>query len=313
MRSQTQGPAANVTARLYSSNPIKEVVKDVLATLRHTLGIRLDQNESRSQGRGVNLEKEGPAGLSGRKKNRVEVNSPEPNIEADDENTDEEQGGGYSHLFASASEDESIDVEKLRAVMQDDALDEQSLSSSTESRHDTIVKVRSVQKKQAPSVATSTTFLPSLSMGGYWSGSESEPEDDIDDVAPRKNRRGQRARRQIWEQKFGHKAKHLQDTEAAGSTGRREDGWDAQRGAQNTTHDGARNGRAARRAAPAFASGGNAIVVAPRKSVSANPLAASKQNGKIPDEKLHPSWIAAKKAKNERQTAAFTGSRVTFT
>jgi hypothetical protein len=71
-----------------------------------------------------------------------------------------------------------------------------------------ISKESSQRKKVSESQQQDTTFLPSLIMGGYWSGSESA--EDIEE-APRKNRRGQRARRQIWEQKFGAKANHLKN------------------------------------------------------------------------------------------------------
>lgn len=51
--------------------------------------------------------------------------------------------------------------------------------------------------------------LPQL-YNGYVSGSESEPEMDVEELKPqRKNRRGQRARRRIWELKYGTRANHI--------------------------------------------------------------------------------------------------------
>ncbi|OAR02022.1 hypothetical protein LLEC1_01618 [Akanthomyces lecanii] len=82
-------------------------------------------------------------------------------------------------------------------------------------------------KKAVVGRPTDSTFLPSL-MGGYVSGSESAS--DVD-VAPPKKRRGQRARRAIWEQKYGSNAKHVKD--AARTRGRgRDDGWDMKRGSK---------------------------------------------------------------------------------
>lgn len=82
---------------------------------------------------------------------------------------------------------------------------------------------------------TSSAFLPSLTMGGYWSGSEGdEPEDIEDHVAPRKNRRGQRARQAIAEAKFGVAAKHVVEGRPANKPKDvRDAGWDMKRGATN--------------------------------------------------------------------------------
>ncbi|KAH9812312.1 BUD22-domain-containing protein [Melampsora americana] len=61
---------------------------------------------------------------------------------------------------------------------------------------------------------TSSTFLPALNVG-YVDGSDGSDLDDpvydrLEREMGRKNRRGQRARRAIWEKKFGKGAKHLQ-------------------------------------------------------------------------------------------------------
>ncbi|KAH8930132.1 Bud-site selection protein [Atractiella rhizophila] len=79
----------------------------------------------------------------------------------------------------------------------------------------------------APTRATlqgkgSSMFLPSL-MAGYTSGDgrdgdyEFSGEEDFedDDKPERKNRRGQRARRAIWEKKYGRGAKHLKTSQEA--------------------------------------------------------------------------------------------------
>ena len=129
-----------MTARLYNSNPIKEVVKEVSAALRLAAGIRLDEDGSRNPKREAHVERERPSAQSGRNKTSAEASSPEANTQDDNEDKDDERGDEYAHLFASASEDDSVDVERLRAVVKDDALDEHSMSSSTDSRHDTIAQ-----------------------------------------------------------------------------------------------------------------------------------------------------------------------------
>lgn len=169
-----------------------------------------------------------------------------------------------------------------------------------------------------------SVFLPTL-MGGYWSGTESEASDNesIADLQPRKNRRGQRARRQIAEMKFGNRAKHL----AAENTGRpsrngrddREKDWDMKRGARlSGDGDGAPKNRKERRMASVQGgrvgrdfrqmTGENAIPVGERKS--GGEVVKSKNDG--PKGVNHPSWIASKKAKDAMRMAPFQGTKVKF-
>ncbi|KAI9765013.1 MAG: hypothetical protein M1835_007469 [Candelina submexicana] len=117
-------------------------------------------------------------------------------------------------------------------------------------------------------------------MGGYWSGSESAEEDTgTVDVAPRKNRRGQQARRAIWEKKYGQS---------------RDQGWNPRSGAIRDT-------RRQPRLKALQASGANSDPIKPRPGA---------QNGV--EKALHPSWIAAKKAKEKKQSAPFQGTKVVF-
>ncbi|KAJ8509233.1 hypothetical protein ONZ45_g8574 [Pleurotus djamor] len=61
-----------------------------------------------------------------------------------------------------------------------------------------------------------STFLPSLSVGYIRGDSDTDSDAGAADIQPKKNRRGQRARRAIWEKKYGkhanHKKKEMQDT-----------------------------------------------------------------------------------------------------
>lgn len=162
-------------------------------------------------------------------------------------------------------------------------------------------KIRKEPKKIALANGKTTQFLPTL-MGGYISGSESEASDV--DVAPstRKNRRGQRARRAIWEKKYKQNARHLQNT-----TGR-DAGWDLKRGAVDGSdrtpwkkgikkpfERKSGNAAASEQHQAPFEPGRPRI---PRKKIDTGPL--------------HPSWEAKKKAKEQQQTAAYEGKRVVF-
>lgn len=209
--------------------------------------------------------------------------------------TDEEASDGSDDevdLDTSGSEQESEDEE--------DSDEEESESDG--SAVSPPPKARKEAKKAVQLKGKDTQFLPSL-MGGYISGSESEASDI--DVAPtaRKNRRGQRARQAIWEKKFKEQAKHLGKEKSS-----RDDGWDLKRGAVDGSERtpwklGIKTPFGQRSSSNNNESGERHE--APRESRRPKP----KKDDEGP---LHPSWEARKKAKEQQQTAAFTGKRVVF-
>ncbi|KAJ4984350.1 cellular morphogenesis protein [Stagonosporopsis vannaccii] len=159
---------------------------------------------------------------------------------------------------------------------------------------------------------STSTFLPGLSHAAYFSGDESAS--DLDEK-PRKNRRGQRARQKLAELKYGAKAKHIEKIE-------RKQGWDAKRGAVSS--DARPGNRRDRRAAEKDlkGKGGRGPV---RSGENAAPLgkrradgAASKQAPKKDDTgPLHPSWAAAKAAKESKKLkidlgGAKSAKKITF-
>ena len=166
--------------------------------------------------------------------------------------------------------------------------------------------------KSVPQSLTSTAFLPSLSMGGYYSGSESDIDDGFDhERGPpikqeRKNRRGQRARQQIAEKKYGKEAKHLAN-QKLNETKSRNDGWDARKGAvgggDRRRGKGVGGDRFGGRNAAPTGANGDAIGSRAR---------TSKKEAKKADGPLHPSWEAAKKRKEEGGKIEFAGKKITF-
>ncbi|KAI9659650.1 MAG: hypothetical protein M1831_003731 [Alyxoria varia] len=160
-----------------------------------------------------------------------------------------------------------------------------------------------------------TTFVPSLTMGGYWSGGESDISDVDNDLQPRKNRRGQRARREIWEKKYGKGAKHLKTGQGhdqrqgprahqkSRSNGvkrdGRDEGWDPKRGAQG--FDGAPGGNKG--------NGANAMPVGNNRRARRHDLQTESK-----PEKKHPSWEAKQiaKAAEAAKVGTFQGTRITF-
>ncbi|EHK98966.1 putative BUD22 family protein C4F10.06 [Glarea lozoyensis 74030] len=199
-------------------------------------------------------------------------------------------------LGSSDSESDAESSSELRFPKTSESSHNPSLSLSPPAKR-TSTKSRSKPKPPPPK---STTFLPSL-LGGYFSGSESSASDLDDDAAPvvRKNRPGQNARRAIWEKKFGTGANHIKSGQ--GSV-RRDEGWDSKRGADPGRGRGrGRGGFGGSSGFAGRATGENAVA----------PL--EKRAGKKDDVGvLHPSWQAAKKAKEEKKAAKFEGKKVVF-
>jgi hypothetical protein len=158
------------------------------------------------------------------------------------------------------------------------------------------------QREPPKPLKPGSQFLPTL-MGGYWSGSEESATDVEDEVAPapRKNRPGQQARRAIWEKKFGKAANHVKN---APPPKEKDVVWDAKLGAVSSEGAGRGRGRAGFTRNKAQVTGENASELGPRK---ARGLGKKDDVGV-----LHPSWQAAKKAKEEKKAAKFEGKKVVF-
>lgn len=191
------------------------------------------------------------------------------------------------------------------------------LDSASDSKPAPAPRVRAL--KSGPT--TSTTFLPTLTMGGYISGSDSEENDHDDSMArdlasskPKSNRRGQRARRAIWEAKYGDQAKHL----GPGASGAgRDAGWDAKRGATDGRRGFGRErggGGTRGRGTGAGARGGGRYDGGGGRGQGTDGSMPPKKRVKDDEGPLHPSWVAAKKAKEAKGVvnAPFQGKKVTF-
>ena len=221
--------------------------------------------------------------------------------------TDEEAGGTDEELDpmeittdeeVSGSEDEFngfSDEGNQSSASDDEASDAESSASSSISRSPPAKKAATSKKASKPLKTTDSTFLPTL-MGGYISGSESAS--DIDVAPERRNRRGQRARQQIWEKKFGEKAKHLVEPQA------RDSGWDLKRGAVDGNSKPWKRGVRNPLLDKSKGTGANEM------RLGKEPPAPRTRDDTGP---LHPSWEARKLAKEkELQTAPYAGKRITF-
>lgn len=162
-------------------------------------------------------------------------------------------------------------------------------------------KAKKTKKLPAPDPTKNSTFLPTL-MGGYWSGSESASSLSDTDMKPavRKNRMGQKARQALWEKKFGRGAKHI----AAGKMS-----MEQEREAKRAEKAGRKPRDLGRRPKADFRNDkGNANTVEVKARAGATAGTKARDDVGV----LHPSWEAAKKAKEEKAKATFSGKKVVF-
>jgi hypothetical protein len=340
----------NVTSGMYSMKPVKDAMAQIINGMYIAMGIpapaKKEKGLKKAGVKGI-VKNEGSSGSrmvdgvgqkgESRSENgelswegfdsREDEEDGQDTREPEADSMDEEELSHYDTLIGGSSDEESFDEEKHARNRRPQIAEPLSLSlsptpstSRTPSRSPLLSSSPEPERtraskpskaKEAPTTKPAlSTFLPTL-MGGYWSGSESSAS-DIEDAAPpmKKNRPGQMARRAIWEKKYGEKANHIKTGKGPVGKGK-DDGWDAKRGAKDTSRgrgdfsgrgsrDGKGNGRTRNYDQ---ATGENAIAVQPKK----------RGMGKKDDIGiLHPSWQAAKKAKEAKKKATFQGKKVTF-
>jgi hypothetical protein len=339
----------NVTSGLFNMKSVKQTIGQSVAAMYLALGIpapagkdKLNKEPLKETLKSVNrvpiAETEDSNGLGNEEGSKgpvwdgFELGDEDGNQELNDESgiTDEDQNGevdeeamsGYDALLGGSSDEESFDEEEYKAKVHAKHTERLSLSpqpSDLRSPPELKSTARDKPHKSSrpnPVPIKGSTFLPTL-RSGYWEGSESSAS-DIEDEAPpmRKNRPGQMARQAIWEKKFGQRANHIKMGLGPVAERRAKDaGWDPKKGATDGTervgfgHRGRSrgfgkdvpyraNGRIESRG-----TGENATAVGPRK----------RGMGKKDDVGvLHPSWLAAKKAKEAKKAATFQGKKVVF-
>jgi hypothetical protein len=332
---------SNVTARLYNTKQVKEAMSHIMGAIYGILGIdnpyatrthKITENDPpvmegderiklAEYGTDEGLDNpdspspDQPPGLLDVSMDLAGSNS-NPNSDSDPEMNDGYDSDGNQNALLVASSDEEPDI----SVREDTAIGQSttvlgtqgklkdtsaSLSGSLRSPSPPLNPKKSTKKAQQGPPKTGSTFLPTL-MGGYWSGSESAT-DDEELSTRKKNRPGQQARRALWEKKFGTEANHLKGQSSGKS---RDQDWDPRRGARGAEDRRFTRGRATRR-------GGLAVSAKCRERSSGENTAAVKPRARGMGKKddtgpLHPSWEAAKKAKESKQTASFQGKKVVF-
>ena len=313
---------SDLMARLFKQKAVGEAVDQSMTAVREVLGLNANAGSKQQKvhllvSNGVNGSKH-KALVS--EVSQAAAKTRDSPIKQQMEDTmsvsdSEDEFMGFSSRVASASDSESDD--ESGAEDNDETpttgIPRRQLSVSlSPSPPDEEPKVKPKRLKVAAPPPTRSAFLPSLSMGGYMSASEgdSDATDVEEHIAPRKNRRGQRARQAIWEKKFKEKAKHLKDPpKPKKGKDKRDDGWDAQRGAVG--RDDRRSGRGMKGGRTKGPSGGNAAPLG--KNTRSNGVEKPKEKHRDDAGSLHPSWEAKKHAKQQSAgIGAFKGKKMTF-
>ncbi|KAJ5506469.1 Bud-site selection protein BUD22 [Penicillium expansum] len=302
---------ANILARLFKSTPVQKEMPGIMAGIRKLL--RVDEAPA-SKATKEDVKKDAPA-----KKPRKETNGSESesetattkprrgeqvsrpandmDISGSDESGDEDLSQFNSRLGPgsdSEADSESGDEEDLAADDISDSISRSPSPSFSAADSPPAKKVKGTKGSKEP--LKSTTFLPSLMNGGYWSGSEEATDEEDSGKKPvRKNRMGQQARRALWEKKFGATANHVKQEQLAAKYGEVEGEGEEGEGV-------------------VVSGGGSAR---PQRDGPAGPHSGQHSGGKPkggpPKDEgpLHPSWEAKRKAK-EQTAATFSGKKVTF-
>ncbi|KAK3080467.1 hypothetical protein LTS18_001138, partial [Coniosporium uncinatum] len=219
----TDPATANVTARLYNANPVKEAMAAHLQDLRAVMGIEGMKDVAKK------AKTERAGGAKAPALRRTSEDEEDGSVSELDSGAEamvrakqasrrlsdalgEPKGSGsesegyeeYDARVATSSEEESDEeITDQAETMNEDAKpptkghveyrpsslspppedesDDNPIEPASASPKPAAKKFKA--KPAAPAPRTST-FLPSLTMGGYWSGSGSEPEDVTDEVAP---------------------------------------------------------------------------------------------------------------------------------
>jgi len=193
------GIAAKLECRLLSSKTLSKEVNMVILSLYSALKPSGDKGES-DDGSSIRphepLIVDSPAATNQR--SAIEASKDDSSNSGDDSSGSTDSASGSSSL----QRDTSAPPQKPN-------------SASYRTSHSPLLSDHA-----SPTLGPESAFLPTLSNGFIPGGSDTDWSDREASVADgvRKNRRGQRARRAIWEKKYGKGANHLQKREGSGAT-----------------------------------------------------------------------------------------------
>ncbi|KIY64981.1 Bud-site selection protein [Cylindrobasidium torrendii FP15055 ss-10] len=281
----SSGSSAKVQSRLLSSKILASEISQIIEGLRAVVLPRDEEDTSRStKTRRLNeTEEDGDVKMrSAGKDDGPTVGDVDTGLESGAIGDDEGEPGSDAGW-----ESGSIDEEGAQS-------DDEAVASTS------VVPKTSAKRAQA---ATASTFLPSLSVGFIKGSDDSdweEQDEKAGDIPERKNRRGQRARRMIWEKKYGQNANHKKkeaETERNSRGARQSKPW---ANANFTRPTAPQNGyRPAHAAAQRKYPPHN---VAPVHTAPPPPPQQQRENAESGN--LHPSWLAKKRAQEQQNIMA---------
>lgn len=300
----------NVRARLLNANPVKTALEQILAALCDALHLPREAARKRKRIRSADFNTR----LDG-----DESSGPEQDPDLHLDPAPQSSWSGFSSASTTASDNSGIngnvqvsdhgpehnDVYKnrerhIRSPQKGGTKNESSDIDINGRRLSPVMSSES----SAPTFPVRNSQSPFLA-NGYVSGSSDAESLPFDTPKPRKNRRGQQERRAIWEKKFGKNANHFR---RQGSS--RDHGWDAKKGAlgspRKTNHPGRKH---VHRNPPAQSRTGDTS-----QTSRAKPAERKDSRQTVSGAPLHPSWEAAKRAKEKRGShiLPFQGQKLVF-
>ncbi|KAL5520111.1 hypothetical protein ACEPAG_1771 [Sanghuangporus baumii] len=300
--SPTSSERALVESRMLSSKILSSEVVDVINSLKLMLGVGrqelppLGDHDHSVAGDLQESDEERRTTPKGMKaaRSKGKIQSERSSSEGDEESNDEAAWTGFGEIHNESGQSDTAESRESGSLHSQDEEEQSSTSDNSHStsspRPSSTTKARSNAAIQKPKVgkAGESSFLPSLSVG-FISGSDSEwseSEVKIADMPMKKNRRGQRARKAIWEKKYGRNANHLKKL-------RENDVRDA----KVRTARGQRGGlgRGAGTETPAFRSSHDSGIVRGR----GRPAAATEAESAAPADSPHPKSIQANRGRNQ--------------
>lgn len=359
---------ANVQARLFNSSVVKVAMTNIMDSIRVALGIGNEERARKKKRmraadyapenkptKQAPLKQLDPGEILATKEEDVydrQTQSTMESLHAEPDVTRSENESdnlaAYEDRLAESEDESTQELNSQESTTEHKNLEHRTFRdpspSPSRSTSSSSSVLDSPKPRKVPTTKPkSTIFLPSLTMGGYISDSDSVVSDPFSlrengTPKPRKNRRGQQERRQIWEKKYGGNANHLKRQDQKQQR-KRDQGWDPQNGAIGVGgNDRGKRGKGRGRGRVVDASSGSSNRTARaraagkgrvgpiRSGANSDPVQARRGGNKGHDASakgnqtpsaaentpLHPSWEAAKRKKEANKNVAFQGKKVVF-
>ncbi|GAV54507.1 hypothetical protein ZYGR_0AM00450 [Zygosaccharomyces rouxii] len=300
---------------LLNNNKCKELIAGFNSGMDVFLNINKDKKEKSKEEKAPQKEKE----ISKIEKKGENHESSDENGEQDDDGDEsdessesqlQDEGGNeeldeellkqYDGMLAASDEENEEGLQLDPNINYNEVTDEEPSDDEKESEDEDNEEDAGEPETKKPKYQ-----LPEL-MAGYYSGGDSSDDDLANDriaqeqmsnKTQRKNRRGQRARRKIWEQKFGDKANHVMKERKAF--------YEKKKKKQQEFEE-----REAKRAAKAAKASEFERKLSQDSKKEAPRKPEPKPNAEPAAE--HPSWIAKREAEAKLKNAKFEGKKVVF-